>query len=437
VDKFFRYIFLLIFFISQVLSAQTASRTVDGVVIYYDSLHGAFEAALTDADGKSPDAPGEIILLTNITLDAPLIVENGQHIRLVAGNNITIMRGYNFVEYPLLWITGDLASLTLGAPGMGYTLSIDGGFLNNPPVHSHSPLVAINGQDSKLIMYDNVVLQNNHNFSTVPVNANLYQNGGAVFIRQSEDNFYRLSEFIMKGGIIRGNANKTRPNRFGGAVLLNIGIFIMEGGAIMDNTTQLTGAGVHLDSRSSFYKTGGIIYGINAPLAYRNTAIVGYTSSKIFGHAVSVELSESPGIHFRDDTVKENEVLSYSGANSGKGIFGKGERWDNPSTKTRRYLLIAALLTLVLSIPAVIIIRKKIIKSKLPRTGEKTKARLDAEKLLTHREKEVFDMFISGHTARKTAQSLQLSISSINFHSQNIYRKLDIQSRAELLVKYK
>jgi hypothetical protein len=188
--RIIRHVFLLMFFVSQILFAQTASRIVDGALIYYDSLHDAFEAALADTDGKSLDSPGEIILLADITLDAPLIVENGQHIRLVVGNNITIMRGKDFIEYPLLWITGDLASLTLGTPDIDYTLSIDGGFLNNPPVHSLSPLVAINGQDSKLIMYDTVVLQNNHNFSYIPINANLYQNGGAVFIRQTEHDFY-------------------------------------------------------------------------------------------------------------------------------------------------------------------------------------------------------------------------------------------------------
>jgi DNA-binding CsgD family transcriptional regulator len=74
----------------------------------------------------------------------------------------------------------------------------------------------------------------------------------------------------------------------------------------------------------------------------------------------------------------------------------------------------------------------------LKKTGKKhIQTKIEPDVNLTPREKEVFNLLLSSFTAKQIAKKMKLSISSINFHSQNIYRKLDIQSRAELLVKYK
>jgi DNA-binding CsgD family transcriptional regulator len=414
--------------------SSIASRNVDGAVYYYDSLHEAFEAAA----GISIDLPDELILLSDITVDEPLIVENEKHIRLVPGNgDKTIKRGDEFLEYPIFWITGDGASLALGRTGMEYQLTIDGGFLNNLSIQAHAPLITLNGLDSKLIMYDNVILQNNYNISPVLGDAASYQHGAGVFVRTRRDSFEPSAEFVMKGGIIRGNVNNTGHSQsHGGGVHVIQGIFTMEGGVITDNTTKRNGGGVYVSRRASFKKTGGIIYG--------NTAL-GNRVSKFSGHAVSVDTIENSVFRFRDNTVKENERLTYTASITGDGVFGKGEKWQDPNTLFRRNLLIGIIMALLLGFLVFVFLRKKVFSKKLvspelvPNTvpKEKSPALLEAETLLTNREKDVFYMFLSGKTAKQISQALNCSVSNINNHSEKIYRKLNVNSYTELLFKFK
>ena len=168
---------------SQNLAAQdSAASLFDGENLsYFES----FEAALTAA-AEIPsafDSPVEIALLKDTILNEPFTVSDGLHIRLVPeGMNTTISRGAALLEYPLIWLSGDSASLTLGKPGMEHELFIDGGYLNDPPIIAACPLVSVCGPDSKLIMYDNVTLQNNCNSGDGAHNS-YYQLGGGVYIR--------------------------------------------------------------------------------------------------------------------------------------------------------------------------------------------------------------------------------------------------------------
>jgi len=55
---------------------------------------------------------------------------------------------------------------------------------------------------------------------------------------------------------------------------------------------------------------------------------------------------------------------------------------------------------------------------------------------LTAREKEVFTMLLDGRAPKEIAHILKISYETVHFHQKNLYRKLGIQSRAELFAKY-
>jgi len=56
---------------------------------------------------------------------------------------------------------------------------------------------------------------------------------------------------------------------------------------------------------------------------------------------------------------------------------------------------------------------------------------------LSKREFEIFAQLLTDKTQAQIAEELQVSHSSVHFHCKNIYRKLDINSRKQLLIKYK
>jgi len=56
---------------------------------------------------------------------------------------------------------------------------------------------------------------------------------------------------------------------------------------------------------------------------------------------------------------------------------------------------------------------------------------------LTEREHEVFTMLLKGMAPKEIAYLLKVSYPTINFHRGNLYRKLGVQSRAELFAKYR
>jgi len=55
---------------------------------------------------------------------------------------------------------------------------------------------------------------------------------------------------------------------------------------------------------------------------------------------------------------------------------------------------------------------------------------------LTGRENEIFTLLLTGMSPKEIAYTLNIRYYTVNFHRNNLYRKLGIQSRAELFVKY-
>ena len=55
---------------------------------------------------------------------------------------------------------------------------------------------------------------------------------------------------------------------------------------------------------------------------------------------------------------------------------------------------------------------------------------------LSKREMDVFARLLTDKTQSQIAQELYISHSSVHFHCKNIYRKLEINSRKQLLIRY-
>lgn len=56
---------------------------------------------------------------------------------------------------------------------------------------------------------------------------------------------------------------------------------------------------------------------------------------------------------------------------------------------------------------------------------------------LSKREMDVFAQLLTDKTQMQIAEMLFITHSSVHFHCKNIYRKLEISSRKQLLIKYK
>ena len=56
---------------------------------------------------------------------------------------------------------------------------------------------------------------------------------------------------------------------------------------------------------------------------------------------------------------------------------------------------------------------------------------------LSARELEVFSLLLSDKTLSEIGEELFISYSSVHFHCKNIYRKLGISNRRQLLITYK
>ena len=158
--------------------------------------------------------------------------------------------------------------------------------------------------------------------------------GGGVYIN-------RQGGFIMSGGTISGNSAVL--NRFGGFgtgtgggvrfesywVSEQFPYFTMTGGTISGNTavkgggvcfTTMEGATPFMSSLMIFNKTGGVIYGNDAPAGQRNTSAEGNTS----GHAMIIN-----PIHqniYRDTTMNAGETLRIDGVASQLPMTGAAEK---------------------------------------------------------------------------------------------------------------
>ncbi len=56
---------------------------------------------------------------------------------------------------------------------------------------------------------------------------------------------------------------------------------------------------------------------------------------------------------------------------------------------------------------------------------------------LSPREMEIFEKLLSDKTLSEIATEMYITYSSVHFHCKNIYRKLSISNRKQLLIKYK
>ena len=59
--------------------------------------------------------------------------------------------------------------------------------------------------------------------------------------------------------------------------------------------------------------------------------------------------------------------------------------------------------------------------------------RLINDKLLTKRENEIFMLLVEGYTNKQIAETLEISISTVKTHVENIYDKLNIHDRVYML----
>ena len=51
-------------------------------------------------------------------------------------------------------------------------------------------------------------------------------------------------------------------------------------------------------------------------------------------------------------------------------------------------------------------------------------------------EREVFALLMEGFTMRRSAEELGVKFTTVNSHCRHIYRKLDVNSRAEFILRY-
>ena len=56
---------------------------------------------------------------------------------------------------------------------------------------------------------------------------------------------------------------------------------------------------------------------------------------------------------------------------------------------------------------------------------------------LTPRERDLFLLLLEGYTLKESAKKLDIKYSTANTHMTGIYKKLNVNSRAELIIRYR
>ena len=54
--------------------------------------------------------------------------------------------------------------------------------------------------------------------------------------------------------------------------------------------------------------------------------------------------------------------------------------------------------------------------------------------ILTPREKQVFDLYVKGYSAKEIREELNLTVNGLKYHNGNIYYKLGVENRKQLLL---
>jgi hypothetical protein len=213
------------------------------------------------------------------------------------------------------------------------------------------PLIMVNGKATTFTLEEGVILSGNNEESLVKVKKGAFvMNGGTITGGNRGVYIFKDGSFVMNGGVITGNTNgggvlssgtftmtggaitgntATGVMFGGGGVYFTKKTFIMKGGVISGNTAD-NGGGVygHIKESGGFTKSGGIIYGSNAPEELANKALGGlkfFDNSQDNGDAILLLDGSSNMTHFTgiDRTVNEETALDNRNLNTGWG-FSKG-----------------------------------------------------------------------------------------------------------------
>lgn len=74
--------------------------------------------------------------------------------------------------------------------------------------------------------------------------------------------------------------------------------------------------------------------------------------------------------------------------------------------------------------------------NKLVRLATTAKPQYTPLEKLTEREKDIYSRIVKGYDYKKIAAELGISTATVNFHMQNIFLKLDVHTKAELLSRH-
>ena len=213
----------------------------------------ASHAQLSSAIYNARDDGGEkiIIITGDITAKDQYPIEaTASNITLVSDTDITITRSSENAGV-MFDVAGEGKTLTLGRPGMGGSITIDGGIANTI---ADGSIIRVSG-GANLVMNRNITLTGNNR------SAGLGSNGGAVEVGEG-------GTFDMNGGVISNNS----AVRGGGVYVAYNGIFIMNGGVIYGTDRPSSQNSAVLGGASLFVAIGGIArygevfvatYGIN------------------------------------------------------------------------------------------------------------------------------------------------------------------------------
>lgn len=77
------------------------------------------------------------------------------------------------------------------------------------------------------------------------------------------------------------------------------------------------------------------------------------------------------------------------------------------------------------------------LKKRLHTEGVENKGDISLVKILTPRESQLYHLLLEGFTLKESAEALSIKYSTANTHMTGVYKKLKVNSRAELIIKYR
>ena len=253
-----------------IAGGRTTATVIMGLVTRvgtWSELLQAIKAANTSGINEA------IIISENLTAGEPALIDGNRNITLWAENAVEITR--TGTEASLFIVKS--GSLTLGRGSMRGTIIIDGDKEKYP--ENNFSLITVSGDtasgdDSRLTMYDNVILRNNK-----------AGQGGAVTVEYN-------------------------------------GTFTMHGGTISGNTAIEVGGGVYVRD-GNFTKTGGTIYGYGDGLEADWNSVKNDAAGDIKGMGHAVWADGDGGNGWRDKTAGPEDTMSVvNGVFSASGWEG-------------------------------------------------------------------------------------------------------------------